>query len=289
MRGSNGDKTSRRVTANSFDIQMALDDLEEDDRNRRTTADSSMLRTFKECLDESDARENRLSVESVDTYKLIDTISGIIHATGEDHTEVSALEDSVELPEGRRETVGSTDMNSLSRALEDADDHTVHSYGSVDTMQLIESIGEVVQRMVSESPGVDGLQREPSGVSHRSPRRSRRLSIKSPTATINNSVVADTEYSSAQRELIKSSHGPLSILKSCLSSKKGLKPLLSVKKVVFGSPSAMTFKKDSPAGKFTPVSREKAKSLFEKEETTGSPDEIVDSIDASEYVQSNAI
>ena len=257
----------RRVTANSFDIQVAMRDIASEDMDRRVTVDASMLRSFERNLTKESA-SRRESLESVDTLQLINSITDALNCEERNSSTISELEDSVQHFD-RRETA---DFGDLASSLEEDDDQTVRSHATVDTMELIHSVDEVVHRiedrglMDTGMPDKYGKEETENSTVHRSPRRSRRLSIKSPTATINSSVVADTEYNSEQKELMKSFHAPVSVLKSCLSSKKSYKPSPSIKKVVFGSPSAVTFKKNSPAGKFTPLSKEKAKSLFHRED-----------------------
>ena len=64
-------------------------------------------------------------------------------------------------------------------------------------------------------------------------------------------------------------------LKSCMSKKKSVQK----KSIVFGSPKAAFYEKDSRAGSFTPLTREEAKAMFpiNQEEAEQEPDDSITS------------
>lgn len=261
---------NRRVTADTLDIQALMGELAASDSapaptsDRRQTAEFSSVQSMMDLLQEDERPST--GRESIETAALIESVSDLLAAQHHVHEQPSMISDldqsfESELP-NRRDTVTSLDLALLAGELDE--DHTARSFASVDTAELINSVEAVVgdhTRDSKEGP----FTVEQSPVSPR--RRSRRLSIKSPTATLQSAVIADVEYNSAQKSAIQALHAPPSALKSCLSTKKGRSPGPSARKVAFGSPSAMEFIKGSQTTKFTPLTRDRAKSLFVVDES----------------------
>jgi hypothetical protein len=281
----------RRVTAAPMDIHAIMEELTDNDIshtdktsavNRRETADFAHVQHLMNFMDDDmDSVKRR---ESVDTLDLINTIGNLISSGDATNTSNSSIMSNLERSQGededipdRRITIDPLEVNALISELDESSDlddtRTGISFDSVDTMDLIGSvdflIGAKTDNLSKKSYDSDVEQISVRSVEPHlvpvSPRRARRFSIQSPTATINSAVIADVDFNSAQKQMMKSKHMPVSsALKSCMSGRKS-----AVKRVVnFGSPNAMEFVKDAAASSFTPLTKDRAKMLFLMEQAT---------------------
>ena len=242
-------KENRRTTADAADVQSLLRGLQEESVDVSSLASLSGLQSSMESEDIDDAdivSYRRMTADPEDVLSLLNnTISP------------SNTSDS---GGGRRKTARYSDIAAL---LEKENSRDVSSRESIDTLGLIGAMEDLLaskdEKLTEQR--VTNKHQEQLSVSP-SLRRSRRLSIQSPTALLNTSVIAEFDFQSAQR-LVSKNPPPVVVLKSCIGGiKPPMTPGSAVKRVVFGSPNVMEFRKNAVPGTFTPLSPQSARKLY---------------------------